>query len=120
MPAGPVPFDPAKLLESHKMHQLVADLSEKFDMVVLDTAPALVIDDAIILSPHVDGVVDVVESGRATVQVVTKMEEVFRLAKATLLGVVLNKQKSLRGTSDYYRYYKYYASSEKPTRGKKA
>ncbi len=120
MPAGPVPFDPAKLLESHKMHQLVADLSEKFDIVVLDTAPALVIDDAIILSPHVDGVVDVVESGRATVQVVTKMEEVFRLAKATLLGVVLNKQKSLRGTSDYYRYYKYYASSEKPTRGKKA
>lgn len=120
MPAGPVPIDPARLLESHKMHQLVSDLAEKFDMVVLDTAPALVIDDAIILSQHVDGVVDVIESGRGTVQVVTQMEEVFRLAKATLLGAILNKQKSLRGTADYYRYYKYYASSEKPTRGKKA
>lgn len=120
MTAGPVPTDPARLLESHKMHQLISDLAEKFDIVVLDTAPALVIDDAIILSQHVDGVVDVIESGRGTVQVVTQMEEVFRLAKATLLGAILNKQKSLRGSADYYRYYKYYASSEKPTRGKKA
>lgn len=119
MPAGPVPVDPARLLESHKMHQLVDDMAEKFDVVVLDTAPALVIDDAIILSPHMDGVVDVVESGRGTVQVVTQMEEVLRLAKATFLGVVLNKQKTLRGTSDYYRYYRYYAKSKKATRERK-
>lgn len=120
MPAGPVPVDPAKLMESQKIHQLVADLAEKFDIIVLDTAPALVIDDAIILSQHVDGVVGVVESGRGTVQVVTQMEEIFRLAKATLLGVILNKQKTLRGTSDYYRYYKYYAKSEKSTRDRRA
>lgn len=120
MPAGPVPVDPARLLESQKMHQLIAELAEKFDIVVLDTAPALVIDDAIIMSPYVDGVVDIVESGRATVQIVTKMEEIFRLAKATLLGVVLNKQKTLRGTVDYYRYYKYYAKSEKSTSDRKA
>ena len=120
IPAGPVPVDPARLLESKKMHLLIADLAEKFDTIVLDTAPALVIDDAIIMSPHVDGVVEVVESGRATIQVLTKMEDVFRLAKATLLGVVLNKQKTLRGTVDYYRYYKYYAKSEKSTRDRKA
>ena len=120
MPAGPVPVDPARLLESQKMHHLIADLAEKFDTIVFDTAPALVIDDAIILSQCVDGVVNVVESGRATIQAVTQMEEVFRLAKATLLGVVLNKQKTLRGTSDYYRYYKYYAKSEKSTRERKA
>jgi capsular exopolysaccharide synthesis family protein len=120
MPAGPVPVDPARLLESLKMHQLIAGLAEKFDTIVLDTAPTLVLDDAVILSQHTDGVVIVVESGRATVQAVTQMEEIFRLAKATLLGAVLNKQKTLRGTSDYYRYYKYYAKSEKSTRERKA
>lgn len=119
MPAGTVPVDPAKLLESLKMHQLIVDLAEKFDVVILDTAPTLVLDDAIILSQHTDGVVVVVESGRTTVQAVTQMEEIFRLAKVVLLGYVLNKQKTLRGTSDYYRYYKYYAKSEKSTRERK-
>lgn len=120
MPTGPIPPDPARLLESHKMQQLVADLTEKYDLLVLDSAPALVVDDAIITSRYIDGVINVVESGRATFETVTQMEEVFRTARATLLGVVLNKQKILRGGHGYYRYYKYYSSNDESDVGKKA
>lgn len=119
MPTGPIPPDPARLLESHKMQQLVAELTEKYDLLVLDSAPALVVDDAIITSRYIDGVINVVESRRATFETVTQMEEVFRTARATLLGVVLNKQKILRGGHGYYRYYKYYSSNDESDVGKK-
>ncbi|HLA48248.1 MAG TPA: capsular biosynthesis protein, partial [Nitrospinota bacterium] len=99
--------------------QLVAELTEKYDLLVLDSAPALVVDDAIITSRYIDGVINVVESRRATFETVTQMEEVFRTARATLLGVVLNKQKILRGGHGYYRYYKYYSSNDESDVGKK-
>ena len=47
------------------------------------------------------------------------MEEVLLTARATLLGVVLNKQKILRGGHGYYRYYKYYSSNDASDVGKK-
>lgn len=117
MPTGPIPLDPARLLESHKMQQLVVELTGKYDVLVLDSAPALVVDDAIITSQYIDGVIMVAESRRATFKTVTQLEEVLRIAKATLLGVVLNKQKILRGGHGYYRYYKYYSSDDKSNVG---
>ncbi len=120
LPSGPIPPDPARLLESQKMQQLVADLTEKYDILVLDSAPALVVDDAIFISRYMDGVVNVVESGRATVQAVTQMGEVLRAAKAPLLGAILNKQRILNGGYGYYRYYKYYGNGDESNIGKKA
>ncbi len=120
LPSGPIPPDPARLLESKKMQQLVNDLTEKYDILVLDSAPALVVDDAIFISRYMDGVVNVVESGRSTVQAVTQMGEVLRAAKAPLLGAILNKQRILNGGYGYYRYYKYYGNGEDSNIGKKA
>ncbi|HHT9125027.1 MAG TPA: GumC family protein [Candidatus Brocadiia bacterium] len=120
LPSGPIPPDPARLLESQKMQQLVTDLTGKYDILVLDSAPALVVDDAIFISRYMDGVVNVVESGRSTIQTVTQMGEILRVAKAPLLGAVLNKQRILNGGYGYYRYYKYYGNGSEPDIGKKA
>lgn len=102
---GPIPPDPAKLVESKKMNQLIKEMEGEFDFVILDTPPVLPASDAVIFGRIVDGVVMIVESGRARKKHVADVLEALSHANINIIGAALNKVHAV-GES-YYYYYQY-------------
>ncbi|MEP7338151.1 MAG: polysaccharide biosynthesis tyrosine autokinase [Acidobacteriota bacterium] len=112
MAAGPVPPNPSELLSSAKMHVLVAELQDRFDHIIIDSPPVIHVTDALIISPHVDGVVIVVKSGQTPREAVQRAKQALTDVNAKIFGVVLNCI-DLNTESYYYNYkYAYYHSYE--------
>ena len=107
IPAGPVPPNPAELLSSSRMKQLLGELSKEYDHIILDSPPLLSITDATVLSVMVDGVVLVVRFGKTTREVLRHMRQMLHNVNARVLGVVLNGV-ALNSVDYYYYYYSYY------------
>lgn len=103
LPSGPVPPNPAELLGSKSMGELLSTAFEQFDLVVFDTPPVLAVTDGQVLANQCDGVVLVVSSGKTENEAALKAKELLTNAKAKLLGVVLNNKKVKE--SQYYYYY---------------
>lgn len=110
--SGPLPPNPAELLESERMTALVEQLAELADLVILDSPPAMMLTDAGILSAKVDRTILVAESGQVTERAIRDLERLFRHARADVLGVVLNKLR-ITGGDYYYYYYYYYEDTER-------
>jgi succinoglycan biosynthesis transport protein ExoP len=109
--SGPVPPNPAELLGSDKMRELLASLSERFAHVVVDSPPVISFTDASIISTFVDGVILVVHGGRSSRAVVRRARQQLADVGARIFGVVLNNVKV--ESPDYYYaagYYSYYQS----------
>jgi succinoglycan biosynthesis transport protein ExoP len=103
--SGPLPPNPAELLGSERMAAVIEELKAQADMVLLDSPPALVVADALILSARVDGVLLVNDVGRTRRSETRQVAEEFRCVRANLLGVVLNRLPRRRG--GYYQDYYY-------------
>jgi capsular exopolysaccharide synthesis family protein len=112
LPSGPLPPNPAELMSSSRMGQIIEMLKKHAEIVLFDSPPLLGVADASALAPRLDGAVLVVDSGRTRAGVLTHAVEVLGRAQATLWGVVLNKLKTRRGEGYYYYYnYRYYGST---------
>jgi polysaccharide biosynthesis transport protein len=109
--AGPVPPNPAELLSSDKMKSLLAEVSDRFDHIVIDSPPLGSATDSVILSTMVDGVILVVRGGRNSRQAVQRACRALGLVGARIFGVVLNNVDLRReGHDAYYGYgYGYYS-----------
>ncbi|NJD60870.1 MAG: hypothetical protein C3F13_17900 [Anaerolineales bacterium] len=101
--AGPLPPNPAEMLGSKKMENILASLEEIADVVILDSAPLLVAD-AWALSAKVDGVVLVVEPGRLKRKTAQAIMDRIQLSRVRIVGLVLNRVKK-GSESDYYSGY---------------
>ena len=101
--AGALPPNPAELLGSQRMGQLLANLNELADVVIYDSPPVLMVADAAILSSRVDGTVLVIEAGRTRREVARQAVSNLRQANARLLGGLLNRVSKKKG--DYYSYH---------------
>ncbi|MFP7733887.1 CpsD/CapB family tyrosine-protein kinase [Priestia aryabhattai] len=102
--SGPIPPNPAELLASNNMTELLKEMKEEFDMIIFDTPPVLAVADAQILANQVDGSILVVSSGKTDKEAAVKAKELLLKANAKVLGAVLNNRKMEEG-SDYYYYY---------------
>lgn len=89
--AGQIPPNPAALLDSEPMHQLLADLRQHCDLVILDSAPVLPTSDATILSRDLGGVLVVVDAKRTKRGDLQRCLENLSLAGGKILGLILNK-----------------------------
>lgn len=108
-----------ELLSSEEMDNLLKDLSANFEVIILDTPPALPLADALVLAPKVDSVLLVHKLGKISRQVLIRTKEEFVTLKANVTGIVLNDISSLfRTDSDYYykyyQYKQYYSEEENP------
>lgn len=112
--SGPIPPNPAELLGSQRMAQLLQVLSQEAEMVILDSPPVLSVADAAILANAADGVVLVADAGRTRREMARRAKENLERAGANLLGMVLNRM--TRQTSGYYYYYYYDQSGERSKR----
>jgi len=105
LPAGTPPPNPAELLASSNMRDVLNQLREEFDHIVVDTPPSLSVTDAVVLSPRADAVVLVIRSGQTTKQALRRSREVLTQVNAKVVGVLLNAVDL--SSPDYYYYYEY-------------
>ena len=110
--SGPVPPNPAELLGSEEMRRLLAQLSERFTHIIIDSPPAISFTDASILSTMVDGVMLVVHGGRSSRAVVRRAKQQLLDVGAHIFGVVLNNVKLEQQDYYYSGYYSNYYSTE--------
>lgn len=106
--SGPVPPNPAELISSSRMKELLDRLKESYDIIILDGAPVLPVTDSVILSANVDRVVIVVSSGETHNEELKSVKNLLSNAGANIAGVVLNKvEMKGAGYGKYSRYGKY-------------
>jgi succinoglycan biosynthesis transport protein ExoP len=105
MSAGTPPPNPAELLASSNMKDLLAELRGMYDHIVIDTPPTLSVTDAVVLSPRADATILVIRSGQTTKQALRRSRDILMQVNAHVAGVLLN---AVDLTSpDYYYYYEY-------------
>ncbi|WKZ56813.1 MAG: polysaccharide biosynthesis tyrosine autokinase [Bdellovibrionota bacterium] len=108
IPSGRTPPNPAELLGSLEMANLLDQLAATHDYVIIDSAPVLPVTDSVILSRYVDGVVLVVKAAGTPRKVVRDARDRLKSVGARFLGAVLNDVDITSG--DYYYYNRYYYS----------
>jgi len=109
--AGKKMAEPAELLSSYRMKELLTEMKNRYHdrYIIIDTPPALLYAETLVLSTIVDGIVVVVREGVASLQGVR--DTLDALKGASLLGIVYNdvSNASLDGTYRNYKdYYKKY------------
>ncbi len=116
LPAGIIPPNPLELLSSKRFSDAVRKLSETFDHIVIDCAPALAVSDALVLATLASGVIYVVRADLTPYPMAQEGLKRLRRANAHLIGGVLNQvpldKKGGYGKYGKYSYYgdQYYGS----------
>jgi exopolysaccharide transport family protein len=105
LPAGTPPPNPAELLASTNMRDVLDQLRGRYDHIVVDTPPALSVTDAVVLSPRADAIVLVIRSGQTTKQALRRSRDILAQVNAKVSGVLLNAVDL--SSPDYYYYYEY-------------
>ncbi|HZS09417.1 MAG TPA: polysaccharide biosynthesis tyrosine autokinase [Blastocatellia bacterium] len=106
LPCGPIPPNPAELLSSERMKNMLRLLSEHYDHILIDSPPLINVADPVVLSTLVDGVIMVIQGGKATRDAVRRARGELAGVGAKVFGVVLNNLDLRKeGYSDYYYYY---------------
>jgi succinoglycan biosynthesis transport protein ExoP len=111
IPAGPIAPNPAELLGSDRMRELLAKASAEYDHVILDTPPVIPVTDPAVLSAMVDAVVLVVRSGRTTKNALRHARNLLAQINAPVMGSIVNGA-NMR-SPDYYYYSYYYGYKSK-------
>lgn len=113
--SGPIPPNPAELLSSQEMKNLLQFLRGNFKHVIIDSPPAISFTDAAILSTLVDGVVLVAMAGKSSIHLMRRFKQRLANIGARIYGVVLNGIKSDSVEYGYYGYgytYNYYSNPD--------
>ena len=105
LPAGTPPPNPAELLASANMKQVLDELRQEFDHIVIDTPPCLSVTDAVALSTRADAVVLVIRSGQTTKHALRRARDLLMHVNARVCGVLMNAV-DLR-SPDYFYHYEY-------------
>jgi capsular exopolysaccharide synthesis family protein len=91
LPSGPVPPSPADLLSTPRIRKVIAEASERFDIVVIDGPPTLGLADAPLLSSAAHNILFVVESGKTRTRMAIEALNRLEGTGAHVLGVTLTK-----------------------------
>jgi capsular exopolysaccharide synthesis family protein len=106
LPCGPLPPNPAELLQSSRMKDLLEESEGMFDVVVLDTPPLVSVTDAAILSQYVSSIVLVVRSFSTQRELILRARDIITETRSKVLGLILNNVDVPR--TSYHGYYGYY------------
>ena len=89
LPAGKIPKNPAELLGSVKMKQMLAELRGRFDYIFFDAPPVMSVTDPGVLGAQNDGIFLIVQAGRTQRTSVQHAEHLLAQAHARILGYIL-------------------------------
>ena len=116
--SGPIPPNPAELLSSNEMKNLIKYLKGNFNHVIIDSPPAISFTDAAVLSTLVDGVIMVAMAGKSSIQLIRRFKQRLGAVGTRIYGVVLNGIKPDSFEYGYYGYgyeYSYYDDKDETT-----
>jgi non-specific protein-tyrosine kinase len=105
---GQRPPNPAELMGSERMLDILGVVGREADLVIVDSPPVTSVTDAVVLAPRVDGVVLVVRPGQTKLAAAREAIVDLRRAGANLLGLVVNGVKAEDAQYYYSSYYHYY------------
>jgi len=105
LPAGTPPPNPAELLASSNMSNLLTELRDQYEHIIIDTPPTLSVTDAVVLATKSDAVVLVIRSGQTTKGALRRARDILAQVNAKVTGVLLNAVDL--NSPDYYYYYEY-------------
>lgn len=108
MCSGPLPPNPAELLQTKGFRRTLARLLETYDHVIFDSPPVVAVTDAQVLGMQLDGAVLVVRAGQTTRDMLAKAKRLLSDVNVHMLGAILNNlDVTRRGYGQYYyRYYR--------------
>ena len=130
--SGEIPPNPAELLSSDAMGELLEELKKRYDYIFIDTPPVTVVTDAAALSKFIDGIIMLVRAGYTAHENIEQALTLLKIADAKVLGFFVNDTApagtSYGGYKKGYRYrynykYKYrynYKNNYGDTYGEKA
>jgi capsular exopolysaccharide synthesis family protein len=107
---GNIPPNPLELIISHKFKEMMAELSQQYDIIILDSPPVHLVSDAVVLSTMATGVIFVVKADSTPYQVARRSIRTLISADATLFGVAIN-QLDFKKADRFYGAYSGYQSS---------
>jgi polysaccharide biosynthesis transport protein len=111
LPAGPVPPNPAELLNGSRARDIFAELRKRFDLVLIDSPPVLPVTDAAILSRYADATLVIAAAGQTRRGDLHRATEKLNQVGARIVGIVLNKVNRRIGRDyGYYGYQPYEAA----------
>lgn len=94
--------NPAEMLSSKSMSELLKVLGSKYDIVILDSSPITAVTDAQILSTKVDGTILVVRAAKTKSGDIIEAKELLNNVGANIIGAILNSVKYTKRNSYYY------------------
>jgi capsular exopolysaccharide synthesis family protein len=112
LPAGPHPPNPAELLGSKRMAEVLGHYSGEYDRIILDTPPILSVSDALALANLADAVVLVIRSGVARRKAVLRVRDLLQRSNTNLVGIVFNCVNMQ--LENYYGYSQRYGKAMTP------
>jgi capsular exopolysaccharide synthesis family protein len=98
--AGPIPPNPAELIERQAMSDFLEKAREQFDYIIIDTPPAAVVTDALLLTGRADVTLFVVRQRYTSKNTLHLIDEIYRNREIKNPGVVVNDI----SMSGYYGY----------------
>lgn len=115
--SGPVPPTPAELLGSPRMQQILAQALERYDRVVLDGPPVLLVSDALVVGSFVSGVILVARAVQNRKGALKRAKEQLERCGIRLIGAVLNGAEARPGgyfRQQYREFYDYVGDEGQP------
>ncbi len=100
--AGEIPPNPAELLSSSNMENLLSELKNSFDIILIDLPPVTAVVDPIVVSKLTQGMVVVVRDGYVHKNHLAETIGQLRLANAKILGIIYNSKHNKKGISNKY------------------
>ena len=106
IPAGNVPPNPSELLSSEKMLKGLEELKEKFDIILFDSTPCMLVTDAVIISRIVDATIIVTSHKTTKIENLKEVQKNIENVGGKIAGVIINKiPVSLKKYKSKYYYY---------------
>lgn len=119
MTTGPLPPNPAEMLGSTRMQEMLQILKRETDIILVDAPPVLAVADTSILAPQMDGTLLIVWAGKTRGGLLAQAVERLESVGVKPLGIVLNKLTQRKSGHYYGSYYYYYSNrydNEEPKR----
>jgi capsular exopolysaccharide synthesis family protein len=102
LPSGPLPPNPAEILGSRRMEEIIDALKSRADIVLFDAPPAIAVTDAAVLGTKVDGVLLIIRAGKTRREHASRAKELLERVNVRIVGAVLNNATPDQSLGGYY------------------